>query len=178
MKRIALVFTALVFGLTMFAATASAKRRGCKARYTLGSKTTPFYSLGNVGGFFRNKKKLCLNRATSYAPRYVKSLFTKSTALCGKKYTVYIDTEVDGKKNSRDGRVTVANGGYTCKYSCVCPTGGKLSGRYCLRAYRVKASSCKLPAGVRVYAPYSIIGGYLYTTVVRRIGAKCGWKIY
>ena len=178
MKRIALVFTALVFGLTMFAATASAKKRSCKARYTLGSKTTPFYYLGKVGGFFKNKKKACLRLATARAGVYAKRLFTKSTALCGKRYTVYIDTEVDGKKNSRDGRVTVVNGGYTCKFVCACPRGWKLSGRYCLRAYRVKASSCKLPAGVRVYAPYSIVGGYLYRTVVRRIGAKCGWRIY
>ena len=178
MKRIALVFTALVFGLTMFAATASAKKRSCKARYTLGSKTTPFYYLGKVGGFFKNKKKACLRLATARAGVYAKRLFTKSTALCGKRYTVYIDTEVDGKKNSRDGRVTVVNGGYTCKYVCACPRGYRLAGRVCYKTSFEKVSSCKLPTNARFYPPYYNRGGYLYKAYTSRTAAKCGWRIY
>ncbi|TNE45336.1 MAG: hypothetical protein EP343_27370 [Deltaproteobacteria bacterium] len=147
-------FVFLAFGMN----NAEAKRRGCYARYTYGSKTTAWYNLGKVGGFFKNKKKACLSRAKSYMSRYVKQLFTKSTALCGKKFKVWVDTEVDGKRNSRDGWGYAVNGGYYCK-------------KVCTTKY-VKISSCKIPTYVRTYAPYYNRGGYIYKKVT-----SCSWTI-
>lgn len=158
-KLLALTLTAAFAFVAAPTKDAEARKRTCKARYTYKGKTTRWYNLGKVGGFLRNKKKKCLRRAKARLGRYAKQLFRKSSRLCGKRFRIWIDTQVASKRNSRDGYGYVSHGGYRCK-------------RICRNRYR-KAASCKMPRGLRVAKPYTIRGGYLY-----RYYRVCRWRIY
>lgn len=82
--------------------------KGCSASFTANNETTEFIELGDVGGFLANKKKKCLEKAIAYGSsklRYEDFGYT-GPDVC--KYSengipVYVDTDVDGKRNSRDG---------------------------------------------------------------------------
>jgi hypothetical protein len=83
--------------------------KGCSASFTVGNVTTDFIDLGDVGGFLANKKKRCLEKAIGYGRsnlRYETFGFT-GQEVCnysgGGSIAVYVDTDVEGKRNSRDG---------------------------------------------------------------------------
>jgi len=83
--------------------------RGCSANFTANNKTFGFIELGDVGGFLANKKQKCLEKAKAYGARnlrYQTFGFTGSqvcASLDQGGIQVYIDTDVEGKRNSRDG---------------------------------------------------------------------------
>jgi hypothetical protein len=86
------------------------RARNCEARFEANGQLTGWIGLGRVGGFlsFDNKKKECLKKAKDYVPNLNFSNFgLTGQQVCdrGGKVTVYIDTQVDGKGNSRDGEV-------------------------------------------------------------------------
>jgi len=85
--------------------------RGCSANFTVGNKTSGFIELGDVGGFLANKKQKCLEKAKAYGLR---NLRYQTFGLTGQQVCassnqggiqVYIDTDVEGKRNSRDGSI-------------------------------------------------------------------------
>lgn len=92
------------------------RERGCEAQYTINGGSTESLYLQNVGGFLKNKKKLCLEAAINYANkslrvedfRGVDVGQTKQT-ICNQRdqggIEVNVNTDVDGKVNSRDAKI-------------------------------------------------------------------------
>ncbi len=100
---------------------AYSRPRGCSASFTVGNVTTNFIELGDVGGFLANKKQKCLEKAKNYGSRnlrYETFGFT-GQQVCnyssGGGIAVYVDTIVDGKRNSRDGSFNT-----NFQANCVC----------------------------------------------------------
>lgn len=88
-----------------------ASKSSCQAKFTANNTTTEnWVDLGEVGGFlsFQNKKKKCLEKGKDYVSQLKFSDFgLTGQQICDNegKVDVYIDTEVEGKVNSRDGSV-------------------------------------------------------------------------
>lgn len=184
MKKLILLIAAASFVLVGFASTASARWRYCKANYTVNSRNyTGWKNLGKVGGFPRNKKVLCRRKAVAYASRYIKAVLPKTASYCGRRIRWYADTNVQGKRNSKDvsGYLNY-NSYYACYMHCHCRPGYRLVGRMCKRAYKSMclAGPCVyrgLPNGR--YGLYTARGGRLYRTCVKYhvVKAFCHWKI-
>lgn len=190
MKKLLMLLIAASF---VFVGTnAMARKRACKAMmFIAGKKSSPWTYLGKVGGFLRNKKRLCKNKANAWVARsgaaFARSAVRKSNAVCGKRVKVEFNTEVSGKRNSRDGYRYFNHYGYSCTYvrpACYCPRGYTLRGRTCIRviAKTVLASKCPLPRDLRVYPPYYNRGGRLYKvyrrTLVKKAECRNGyWKV-
>jgi hypothetical protein len=105
---------------------AFAAPKNCRANYVLdnaGTITTGWIDLGTVGGTFVNKKKKCRTLASqncAYAkaklPEYAPVGSANFHAICkAGKVGVYFDTEVEGKKNTKDGTCSVP---VACKCAC------------------------------------------------------------
>jgi len=114
-----IVTTAIALLITC---SAFAKPRDCEANYTHNSTNfTGNIDLGEVKGL--QKKKDCKERAINRGPGHVKANLAKLNlpalnasswgGLCKNGLTIYVDTTVEGKKNSKDGSF-----GYkpTCTY--------------------------------------------------------------
>jgi len=188
MKRFFLLAISACFVFVGMTDNAEAKKRDCYANYCnyTGRTCTGWKKLGKVGGFLANKKKKCLSLAKSRAASYAKAyLYKKSTAWCGKRLRVYTDSQVQGKRNSRDGSVYLTNGGWSCSKYYYCPRGYSRVGTYCYTyryvKYRCLAGSCTYPGvrnGTRV-GPYTFINGKLYKTCTKKVVASkraASWK--
>lgn len=111
---------------SLFSASAFAKK-DCKANYTADSKSyTGWINVGQVGGL--NKKSECKSKSLSAGPAQVKAKLASSLpavtdAYCKNGIKIYADTEVEGKKNSKDGSFqfkpscTYGNGTKCLKYN-------------------------------------------------------------
>lgn len=107
-------------------APAYAKRRNCEAQFLINGQVVKGWTdLGRVGGFLANKKKKCKERAKNYARNNIKynQVGLTPQQVCDKYgaaggATIYFDTEVDGKRNSRDGTVKSWLGLKGCESIC------------------------------------------------------------
>ena len=88
------------------------KWQKCHAKFEIDNKTTNWIYLGEVGGFLASKKRICLSKAYSYARNQLHFSYFGFTGqgFC-EKYgangvKVEINTEVEGKSNSKDGTVS------------------------------------------------------------------------
>jgi hypothetical protein len=100
---------------------AYSRQRQCNANFTFNNQSTGWIDVGDVGGFLVNKKQECLDNAKAYGRN---NLRYETFGLTGQQVcdlssqggiTVYIDTYVDGKVNSRDGSFTT-----TFQATCRC----------------------------------------------------------
>ena len=121
-----------VFAISTVAATflvsntpAYARRRNCEAQFLMNGKVVKGWTdLGKVGGFLANKKKKCRERARNYARNNIKynQVGLTEEQVC-KNYgkaggvTIYVDTKVEGKRNSRDSSVKSLLG-VSCVETC------------------------------------------------------------
>lgn len=119
--KINLALTAFLLGSSLFviASTASpsyARERECFGKFTINRQTTGLIFLGEVGGFLRNKKKLCREKAKEYATNNLRPENFEGINFDEIKQTVCLeeklggvevsfDTQVEGKINSRDGSI-------------------------------------------------------------------------
>ena len=181
MKKLLIIISSLTFLFVGMANKAEARKRMCYANYLNpnGTRASGWKALGKVGGVFRNKKRLCRAKAKANCARYAKGRYAKSLSLCGKYFTIYADTKVQGKRNSKDTNCRVYQAGYKCYGTYYCPRGYKLRGRYCYKrvASWCKACNCRLKLRNGKYGPYTAINGYLYTRCIKtsRIPAKHRW---
>ena len=91
--------------------------KACDAQWIIGTQSTGWLYLGQVGGTFVNKKAACKKLAEQACNRaevvnLVKNNMPASQA-CPGGVNVYFDTRVEGKINSKDGYCRVNPG-------CVC----------------------------------------------------------
>lgn len=110
MKKIGIILICLGF-LTH---SSFAKPRDCHVNYQLdnaGTISTGWIYLGKVKGILANKKKKCKKLAIKYCAKSKQKLLAYAPvgsanmqSLCNKRrLTVYFDTKVEGKRNSKDG---------------------------------------------------------------------------
>jgi hypothetical protein len=91
--------------------------KDCHAQWTIGTNSTGWVYLGEVSGFFANKKQKCKELAQKSCNRpevvnLVRNNVPASQA-CPGGIDVYFDTRVEGKTNSKDGFCRV-NPGCAC----------------------------------------------------------------
>jgi len=103
----AFIILTIVTSFVFSNSPAHAKKRGCSARFTVGRQTTPFIYLGKVGGF---KKRKCKNKAVKYVREGALTLGQlgirrEACQFNPNGFTVFVDTEVHGKKRSRDAEI-------------------------------------------------------------------------
>jgi hypothetical protein len=136
----------MMIGMVFVATTAHAAR-DCEAAYSYNGKVSnPWHDLGSVSG--GNKKKKCKEKAEArgdLALAIVKQSFaTPPQASCGNSIDVYFDTQVEGKRNSKDGKVSVKFGNLIpAQYAC--DAGFTLQGTNCVKtvpARVVKPAGC------------------------------------
>ena len=110
LAAILLSSTGLTIGLTN--TPSYARRRNCQAAFTVSEKTTKFMYMGNFrGGLINSKRKKCLDAATNYANNTLRvedipGIDEEQTkeAICEQgAIEVFIQTDVDGKRNNRNG---------------------------------------------------------------------------
>lgn len=138
--------TIQIIGMILYAAfvasEASAAPKSCKANYVLdnaGTISTGWKDLGPVGGTFANKKKKCRELARehcSYATEklneYAPAGSANFNAICSTGgINVYVDTEVEGKKNTKD---TSCRAAVSCNSIrlCPCPDGYWQENEFCV----------------------------------------------
>ena len=112
-KKLALFLFSVLFTFDV-----SASPKDCEANYILdnaGTITTGWIDLGTVGGPLKNKKKLCKQRAIDNCAKAKARLLdyapvgsANMNSICDQgKLSVYFDSKVDGKINSKDGTCSV-----------------------------------------------------------------------
>lgn len=93
-----------------------ARKRGCEAQFTVNGGSTGWVYIEDVGGFLKNKKKLCLKAAENYAQNTLRvenfpgiNVDQTKQTVCSQRgaggIEVGISTDVDGKVNSRNGKI-------------------------------------------------------------------------
>lgn len=118
----AFIISAIAIPFVVSNAPAYARPRNCYAQFQIdGNVVKGWTNLGEVGGLFKNKKKKCKEKARNYARRIRYNKLSLSKQDVCDKYaaksgaTIYYDTKVEGKINSRDGYVRSMLG-----VRCVC----------------------------------------------------------
>uniref|UniRef100_A0A0C1N1P0 Uncharacterized protein n=1 Tax=Tolypothrix bouteillei VB521301 TaxID=1479485 RepID=A0A0C1N1P0_9CYAN len=117
--KINLALTAFLLGSTAYviantATPSYARERECLGKFTVNGETTNWISMGEVGGFLKNKKKKCKEKTEKYSERNLTLKDFESAnseemkqRVCELEniggVEVYFDTQVEGKINSRDG---------------------------------------------------------------------------
>ena len=107
-------FTAQATDLHKVATPEPMSPKDCHAQWIIGTQSTGWLYLGEVSGFLANKKQKCklLALKSCNLPEVVNLVKNNVPAgqACPGGISVYFDTRVEGKTNSRDGSCTVSPG--------------------------------------------------------------------
>ncbi|NDD93051.1 hypothetical protein EBZ37_13340 [bacterium] len=131
----------------MFVAEAAHAGRTCEATYAYGNYRSSWHNLGDVS--WPELKNKCKRKAEGRGDLALAALkaaigATPPVSGCGSMVSVYFDTKVEGRTNSKDGNVAVRQGNpVPAVYSC--PAGFSLSGSNCIKtqpATLVKPAGC------------------------------------
>lgn len=120
--------------------------KDCKSRYSVGNQITGFFDLGEVSG--TGKRGKCLKRAQEqcYRAQGVARAANPhpGAGVCTGSFTADVDTEVEDRRNSRDGTCTGSFGGSWIGATYSCPAGFSLSGTTCTKSV---AGTASCPSG-------------------------------